>query len=125
MSDDMRPLFTDCALLGQLYADDVQAYLHCLACDAMAAIQAMTLATGALWWPGCHQIDCGSIHLRPNTSGWALGCCEKLKIGIVPSNSKIKLPFDMGFNKVEKFFKHFNVFDCNQGAKVTENKDFL
>src|SRR6218665_2691402 len=22
-------------------------------------------------WPGCHQIDCGSIHLRPNTSGWA------------------------------------------------------
>ena len=23
------------------------------------------------WWPGCHQIDCGSINLRPNTSGWA------------------------------------------------------
>src|SRR6218665_2021370 len=23
------------------------------------------------WWPGYHQIDCGSIHLRPNTSGWA------------------------------------------------------
>src|SRR6218665_2495749 len=54
-----RPLFsissthrnlvlTDCALLGQLYADDVQAYLHCLASDVMAAIQAMTLATGAL-----------------------------------------------------------------------------
>ena len=32
----------------KLYADDVQAYLHCLASDAMAAIQAMTLATGAL-----------------------------------------------------------------------------
>src|SRR6218665_4181602 len=35
-------------LKGQLYADDVQAYLHCLASDAMAAIPAMTLATGAL-----------------------------------------------------------------------------
>ena len=44
--------------------------------------------------------------------------------GIVPSNSKIKLPFDMGFNKIEKIFKMFNAFDCHQGAKVTENKDF-
>ena len=51
-----------------------------------------------------------------------LGCCEKIKIGIVPSNRKIKLPFDIGFNKIEKFFKNFNVFDCHQGAKVTENK---
>jgi len=42
----------------------------------------------------------------------------------VPSNGKIKLPFDMGFNKIEKIFKNFNVFDCHQGAKVTENKDF-
>src|SRR6218665_17218 len=45
---ELGPLLTDCALLGQLYADDVQAYLHCLAPDAMAAIQTMTLATGAL-----------------------------------------------------------------------------
>src|SRR6218665_3153417 len=44
----LGPLLTDCALLSQLYADDVQAYLHCLASDAMAAVQAMTLATGAL-----------------------------------------------------------------------------
>jgi len=44
----LDPLLTDCALLGQLYAGDVQAYLHCLASDALAAIQAMTLATGAL-----------------------------------------------------------------------------
>src|SRR6218665_2255604 len=46
-ASELGPLFTDCALLGQLYADDVQAYLHCLACDAMATIQAMNLATGA------------------------------------------------------------------------------
>ena len=50
-----------------------------------------------------------------------IGCCEclckKIKIGIVPFNRKIKLLFDMGF-------KNFNVFDCTQGAKVTENKDF-
>ena len=43
----------------------------------------------------------------------------------MPSNRKIKLPFDMGFNKIEKIFKIFNVFDCHQGAKVTENKDFF
>ena len=49
---------------------------------------------------------------------------QKIKIGIVASIDKIKLPFDMGFNKIEKFFKTFNVFDCPQGANVTENKDF-
>ena len=50
---------------------------------------------------------------------------QKNKIGIVPSINKINLPFDMGFNKIEEFFKNFNVFDCPQGAKVTESKDFL
>ena len=49
---------------------------------------------------------------------------QKIKIGIVTSINKIKLPFDMGFNKIEKVFKNCNVFDCSQGAKVTENKDF-
>src|SRR6218665_1587043 len=47
-TSELGPLLTDCALLSQLYADDVQAYMHCLASDAMAAVQAMTLATGAL-----------------------------------------------------------------------------
>jgi|SRR6218665_278154 len=55
---------------------------------------------------------------------WAVGCCEKIKIGIVASINKIKLSSDMGFNKIKKFSKNFNVFDCPQGAKVTENKDF-
>jgi len=31
----------------------------------------------------------------------------------------------MGFNKIENFFKNVNVFDCPQGAEVTENKDFF
>src|SRR6218665_1558956 len=47
-TSELDPLLTECALLGQLYADDVQAYLHYLAFDAMAAIQAVTLAMGAL-----------------------------------------------------------------------------
>jgi len=59
---------------------------------------------------------------------YTIGCCEclckKIKIGIVPSNHKIRLPYDIGFRKIEKFFKNVNVFDCPQGAKVTENKDF-
>jgi len=29
---------------------------------------------------------------------------QKIKIGIVASINKMKLPFDMGFNKMEKFF---------------------
>ena len=52
-----------------------------------------------------------------------LGCCERNKIAIVASINKIKLPFDIGFSKMEKFFKNVNVFVCLQGAKVTENKD--
>src|SRR6218665_489288 len=47
-TSELGPLLTDCALLSQLYADDVQAYLHCLASDAMAAVQAMTFAPGGL-----------------------------------------------------------------------------
>ena len=51
-------------------------------------------------------------------------CAKDVKIGIVASINKIKLPFDMGFNRIEKFLIFFNVFDCHQGAKVTENKGF-
>ena len=49
---------------------------------------------------------------------------QKIKIGIGASINNIKLPFDMGFKKLEKFKKNGNVFDCPQRAKVTENKDF-
>jgi len=45
---EFGPLLAACALLGQLHNDDIQAYLHCLSSDAMAAVRAMTLATGAL-----------------------------------------------------------------------------
>ena len=70
-TSELGPLLTDCALLGQLYADDVQADLHCLASNAMAAVQAMTLATGALVaWMSSNR-----LRLNPSethyTSGWA------------------------------------------------------
>src|SRR6218665_2403783 len=35
-----------------------------------------------------------------------------------------KLPFDMGFKNIEKFFRNFNVSCSHQRAKVTENRDF-
>jgi len=55
------------------------------------------------------------MHLAPCRRRYPyLPHCERIKIGIVPSNHKIKLPFDMGFNKIEKLFKYFNVFDCPQ-----------
>ena len=53
-----------------------------------------------------------------------IGCCEKIKIGIVPYNHKIKFPFDMGFNKIEKFSKNFNVFDSPQGPKLLKIRIF-
>ena len=37
----------------------------------------------------------------------AVNACAKNKNW----NRKIKLPFDMGFNKIDKSFKNFNVFD--------------
>ena len=49
---------------------------------------------------------------------------QKIKIGIVPSNRKIKLPFDMGFNTIEKIFKNFNIFDCHQGLKLLKIRIF-
>ena len=61
-TSELSSLLTAHDVLGQLYA--VQAYLHCLASNAIAAVRAMTLASGALvaWWPECRQIVCGSIH---------------------------------------------------------------
>ena len=71
--------------------------------------------------PGYSRLAANTVALRLLYT-CPLWSCEKIKIGIVASINKIKLPFDMGFNKIEKFLKIFNVF--RQGAKVTENKDF-
>jgi len=35
-----------------------------------------------------------------------------------------KLPFDMDFQNIEKFFRNFNVSCSHQRANVTENRDF-
>ena len=35
-----------------------------------------------------------------------------------------KLPFSMGFKKIKKCLKNFNILVCPQGAKVTESRDF-
>ena len=67
-----------------------------------------------------------------SASGFSSTCITRVllipvqkKLEIVASTNKIKLNFDMGFNKIEMFFKNFNVFECcPEGAKVTENKDF-
>ena len=44
----LGPLLTAHDVLGQLYAEDIQANLYCLASKAIAAVPAMTIATGAL-----------------------------------------------------------------------------
>ena len=52
------------------------------------------------------KIPIDSCREREGVRAWAVGCCEKIKIGIVASINKIKLPFDMGFNKIKKFTKN-------------------
>jgi len=47
--------------LSQPFPDDVQAYLHFLACIAIAAPSSMNQAVGALG-SGCSHIACGSTH---------------------------------------------------------------
>jgi len=60
-TSELGPFLTACALLGQLYADDIQAYLHCLASDAKAAVRAMTLAMGA--WMSSNRLRLNPIRL--------------------------------------------------------------
>ena len=40
--------FRSCGLLHQLYADDIQAYIHCNAADAVASVGLMCSAIDAL-----------------------------------------------------------------------------
>jgi len=59
---------------------------------------------------------------------FTLGCieCPWEKIFSSQSTNKgnRKLPFDMGFKNIEKFFRNFNVSCSHQRAEVTENRDF-
>jgi len=55
---------------------------------------------------------------------YSLVWSEKLKIVPMILPCYQKLPFDMGFKKVEKFFKKFNGKICPKGAKVTKNRIF-
>ena len=47
-SSELGPLLTAHAVRDQLYADDIHTYLHCLTSNAMAAVRALILATGAM-----------------------------------------------------------------------------
>src|SRR6218665_200969 len=47
-TSDLATLLASNSALAQLYADDIQAYLHCSASDAIATTQVMTFIMGAL-----------------------------------------------------------------------------
>src|ERR1700733_7399435 len=47
-TSEIGALLAASAVLGQLYADDVQAYTHCFALDAIPAIRVMNQALGSL-----------------------------------------------------------------------------
>ena len=47
-TSDVSSLLLSCGLLHQLYADDIQAYVHCRAVDAVASVGLMCRAIDAL-----------------------------------------------------------------------------
>src|SRR6218665_918333 len=53
---EIGSLLASCSLLSHSYADDVQAYKHCLASDARSAILSVSRATMAFSMNGCSQI---------------------------------------------------------------------
>src|SRR6218665_2579843 len=59
---------------------------------------------------------------------YILGCCEclckKIKIGIVPSNHKIKLHFAMGFNKIKSFSNILMYSTAPRGQKLLKIRIF-
>ena len=68
-TSDLASLLAFYAALAQLYADDVQAYLHCSASDSAAATRAMSSIVGALGaWMSSNRLT----PLKPSSFGWVL-----------------------------------------------------
>ena len=62
-TSDIASLLASQAMLGQLYADDVQAYQHCLASDALVTLSAMSWTMEALGsWMSSNR-----LRLNPHT----------------------------------------------------------
>src|SRR6218665_23448 len=53
-----------------------------------------------------------------------VGCIENLFSSVSTNKGNQKLPFDMGFKNIIKFFKNVNVSCSHQRAEVTENRYF-
>src|SRR5688572_5052725 len=53
------------AVLGQLYADDIQAYLHCLSSNATSAVRAMSRTLDALgMWMSSNRLCLNSAKTK-------------------------------------------------------------
>ena len=61
-TSDLASLLASHAMLAQLYADDVQAYQHCLASDALVTVRAMSLAMESLGaWMSSNRLRLNSL----------------------------------------------------------------
>ena len=64
-TSDLASLLASHALLTQLYADDVQAYQHCLASGTAATVQAMSIAMEAFGtWMLSNRLRLNSIKAK-------------------------------------------------------------
>src|SRR6218665_1126493 len=67
-TSEIGPLLTATSVLGHLYADDIQAYLHCPASNATAAVLAMSETLGVLeTWMSTNRLKLNPS--KPNLSG--------------------------------------------------------
>src|SRR6218665_1203195 len=64
-TSDLATLLASYSALAQLYADDIQAYLHCSASDASATTQVMTFIMGALGaWMSSNRLRLNSAETQ-------------------------------------------------------------
>ena len=71
-TSDIGALLASYGVLHQLYADEIQAYLHCppLAAIDAARIKQQPMGPSQI---GCPQTDSASTPKKPNSFGWVLG----------------------------------------------------
>src|SRR6218665_587751 len=68
---------------GNLYTGDIQAYLHCLESNAMAAVPAMTLATGEAAGALVDWMSSNCLRLNPSTTQYIwMGTQQHVKLDL-------------------------------------------
>src|SRR6218665_2994795 len=87
---DLGPLLAAGTVLGQSYADDLQAYVHCSAGRAISAVETISQAISRPCRPGCRQTAYVLIRPRRSLTGSvSVSSSLRLTLGSLPLNTRI------------------------------------